>query len=116
MALKQERTEIHVFESQVNYILTRCPYGTEEGKKKFGIKRLLNNGTYSAAYPLHDVSILAFRSLEYLSMFLSFTYCDIAVYRRNENVHKPFWFVLVIDSVSLYTRNICQLYCWAFMF
>uniref|UniRef100_A0A8C0C240 Anoctamin n=1 Tax=Buteo japonicus TaxID=224669 RepID=A0A8C0C240_9AVES len=39
----------------VNYILTRCPYGTEEGKKKFGIKRLLNNGTYSAAYPLHDV-------------------------------------------------------------
>uniref|UniRef100_A0A8U7M7W6 Anoctamin n=1 Tax=Corvus moneduloides TaxID=1196302 RepID=A0A8U7M7W6_CORMO len=43
----------------VNYILTRCPYGTEEGKKKFGIKRLLNNGTYTAAYPLHDVSILA---------------------------------------------------------
>ncbi|ETE66424.1 Anoctamin-5, partial [Ophiophagus hannah] len=38
----------------VFYILTRCPYGTEEGKKKFGIKRLLNNGTYSAAYPLHD--------------------------------------------------------------
>ncbi|NWV63407.1 ANO5 protein, partial [Malurus elegans] len=38
----------------VNYILTRCPYGTEEGKKKFGIKRLLNNGTYTAAYPLHD--------------------------------------------------------------
>nr|XP_020661236.1 anoctamin-5 isoform X3 [Pogona vitticeps] len=38
----------------VFYILTRCPYGTEEGKKKFGIKRLLNNGTYAAAYPLHD--------------------------------------------------------------
>uniref|UniRef100_A0A6J0USS5 Anoctamin n=1 Tax=Pogona vitticeps TaxID=103695 RepID=A0A6J0USS5_9SAUR len=38
----------------VFYILTRCPYGTEEGKKKFGIKRLLNNGTYTAAYPLHD--------------------------------------------------------------
>ncbi|KAM4721552.1 anoctamin-5 [Rhinophrynus dorsalis] len=38
----------------VYYILTRCPYGTEEGKKKFGIKRLINNGTYSAAYPLHD--------------------------------------------------------------
>uniref|UniRef100_A0A8C6YAL2 Anoctamin n=1 Tax=Naja naja TaxID=35670 RepID=A0A8C6YAL2_NAJNA len=38
----------------VFYILTRCPYGTEEGKKKFGIKRLLNNGSYSAAYPLHD--------------------------------------------------------------
>ncbi|XP_074853771.1 anoctamin-5 isoform X2 [Carettochelys insculpta] len=38
----------------VYYILTRCPYGTEEGKKKFGIKRLLNNGSYTAAYPLHD--------------------------------------------------------------
>ncbi|KAM3854206.1 anoctamin-5 isoform 2-T2 [Vipera latastei] len=38
----------------VFYILTRCPYGTEEGKRKFGIKRLLNNGTYSSAYPLHD--------------------------------------------------------------
>ncbi|XP_044281493.1 anoctamin-5 isoform X2 [Varanus komodoensis] len=38
----------------VFYILTRCPYGTEEGKKKFGIKRLINNGSYSAAYPLHD--------------------------------------------------------------
>ncbi|XP_058017192.1 anoctamin-5 [Ahaetulla prasina] len=38
----------------VFYILTRCSYGTEEGKRKFGIKRLLNNGTYSAAYPLHD--------------------------------------------------------------
>ncbi|KAF2979317.1 hypothetical protein EK904_012484 [Melospiza melodia maxima] len=42
----------------VNYILTRCPYGTEEGKKKFGIKRLLNNGTYTAAYPLHDNSVV----------------------------------------------------------
>ncbi|XP_015266714.1 PREDICTED: anoctamin-5 isoform X2 [Gekko japonicus] len=38
----------------VYYILSRCPYGTEEGKKKFGLKRLLNNGTYTAAYPLHD--------------------------------------------------------------
>ncbi|XP_053305226.1 anoctamin-5 isoform X2 [Spea bombifrons] len=38
----------------VYYIISRCPYGTEEGKKKFGIKRLLNNGTYTAAYPLHD--------------------------------------------------------------
>ncbi|XP_078004576.1 anoctamin-5 isoform X5 [Phascolarctos cinereus] len=38
----------------VYYILSRCPYGTEEGKKKFGIKRLLSNGTYTAAYPLHD--------------------------------------------------------------
>ncbi|XP_053576348.1 anoctamin-5 isoform X3 [Bombina bombina] len=38
----------------VYYILSRCHYGTEEGKKKFGIKRLLNNATYTAAYPLHD--------------------------------------------------------------
>ncbi|XP_029438356.1 anoctamin-5 isoform X4 [Rhinatrema bivittatum] len=38
----------------VYYILTRSHYGTEEGKKKFGIKRLLNNGTYTAAFPLHD--------------------------------------------------------------
>ncbi|XP_039605498.1 anoctamin-5-like [Polypterus senegalus] len=36
------------------YILSRCLYGTEEGTKKIGIKRLLNNGSYIAAYPLHD--------------------------------------------------------------
>uniref|UniRef100_A0A8C5MWS2 Anoctamin n=1 Tax=Leptobrachium leishanense TaxID=445787 RepID=A0A8C5MWS2_9ANUR len=38
----------------VYYIISRCLYGTEEGKRKFGIKRLLNNGTYISAYPLHD--------------------------------------------------------------
>ncbi|XP_048401491.1 anoctamin-5 isoform X3 [Stegostoma tigrinum] len=38
----------------VYYILSRCKYATEEGKRKFGIKRLLNNGTYTAAFPLHD--------------------------------------------------------------
>nr|NP_001086810.1 anoctamin 5 L homeolog [Xenopus laevis]AAH77486.1 Tmem16e-prov protein [Xenopus laevis] len=38
----------------VYYILSRCHYGEEEGKKKFGIKRLLNNGSYLDAYPLHD--------------------------------------------------------------
>ncbi|XP_030056565.1 anoctamin-5 isoform X2 [Microcaecilia unicolor] len=38
----------------VYYILSRCPYGTEEGKKKFGVKRLLSNGTYTSAFPLHD--------------------------------------------------------------
>ncbi|KAK6472483.1 anoctamin-5-like isoform X1 [Huso huso] len=27
---------------------------TEEGKKKLGIKRLLNNGSYTTAFPLHD--------------------------------------------------------------
>ncbi|XP_033006849.1 anoctamin-5 isoform X2 [Lacerta agilis] len=62
----KERQELYLIEDEntffspsvrnriVFYILTRCPYGTEEGKKKFGIKRLLNNGTYTAAYPLHD--------------------------------------------------------------
>nr|XP_058161623.1 anoctamin-5 isoform X2 [Dasypus novemcinctus] len=38
----------------VYYILSRCPFGTEEGKKRFGIERLLNSKTYSSAYPLHD--------------------------------------------------------------
>ncbi|XP_066493211.1 anoctamin-5 isoform X2 [Tiliqua scincoides] len=62
----KERQELYLIEDKntfftpsvrnriVYYILTRCPYGSEEGKKKFGIKRLLNNGTYAAAYPLHD--------------------------------------------------------------
>ncbi|KAM6174038.1 anoctamin-5 [Erethizon dorsatum] len=38
----------------VYYILSRCPFGVEDGKKKFGIERLLNSNTYSSAYPLHD--------------------------------------------------------------
>ncbi|XP_049746672.1 anoctamin-5 isoform X1 [Elephas maximus indicus] len=38
----------------VYYILSRCPFGTEEGKKRFGIERLLNSKTYSSAFPLHD--------------------------------------------------------------
>ncbi|XP_044127087.1 anoctamin-5 isoform X2 [Bufo gargarizans] len=38
----------------VYYILSRCPYGIGEEKRKFGIKRLLSNGTYTAAFPLHD--------------------------------------------------------------
>uniref|UniRef100_A0A8C9SPT2 Anoctamin n=1 Tax=Scleropages formosus TaxID=113540 RepID=A0A8C9SPT2_SCLFO len=40
----------------VYYILARCPYYKEEhkDKDKKGIKRLLNNGTYTAAFPLHD--------------------------------------------------------------
>ncbi|XP_022056633.1 anoctamin-5-like isoform X2 [Acanthochromis polyacanthus] len=40
----------------VFYILARCPY-YKEGRKdkgKTGIKRLLSNGTYTAAFPLHD--------------------------------------------------------------
>ncbi|XP_012581072.1 PREDICTED: anoctamin-5 [Condylura cristata] len=38
----------------VYYILSRCPFGIEDGKKRFGIERLLNSNTYSSAYPLHD--------------------------------------------------------------
>uniref|UniRef100_A0A3P9AIN2 Anoctamin n=1 Tax=Esox lucius TaxID=8010 RepID=A0A3P9AIN2_ESOLU len=40
----------------VYYILARCPYHKPvlEEKDKKGIKRLLNNGTYGAAFPLHD--------------------------------------------------------------
>uniref|UniRef100_A0A672P5J0 Anoctamin n=1 Tax=Sinocyclocheilus grahami TaxID=75366 RepID=A0A672P5J0_SINGR len=40
----------------VYYILTRCPYYKEDRKEKdkTGINRLLNNGTYTSAYPLHD--------------------------------------------------------------
>lgn len=42
---------------QVYYILARCPYYKENevDKEKTGIKRLINNGTYTAAFPLHDV-------------------------------------------------------------
>ncbi|XP_040111582.1 anoctamin-5 [Oryx dammah] len=38
----------------VYYILSRCPFGMEDGKKRFGIERLLNSNTYSSAFPLHD--------------------------------------------------------------
>uniref|UniRef100_A0A7N8XEV7 Anoctamin n=1 Tax=Mastacembelus armatus TaxID=205130 RepID=A0A7N8XEV7_9TELE len=40
----------------VFYILARCPYYKEgrKDKEKTGIKRLLSNGTYTAAFPLHD--------------------------------------------------------------
>ncbi|XP_067292231.1 anoctamin-5 [Pseudorasbora parva] len=37
----------------VYYILSRIPYSKEDKEKK-GIKRLLNNGTYTSAFPLHD--------------------------------------------------------------
>lgn len=48
-------TKSILFFVQVYYILSRCPYSKEDKDKK-GIKRLLNNGTYTAAFPLHDVS------------------------------------------------------------
>uniref|UniRef100_A0A3B3CBR1 Anoctamin n=1 Tax=Oryzias melastigma TaxID=30732 RepID=A0A3B3CBR1_ORYME len=40
----------------VYYILSRCSYISDEcgEKDKKGIKRLLNNSTYTAAFPLHD--------------------------------------------------------------
>ncbi|XP_011488028.1 anoctamin-5 isoform X1 [Oryzias latipes] len=40
----------------VFYILARCPYYAEGRKdwEKTGIKRLLSNGTFNAAFPLHD--------------------------------------------------------------
>ncbi|XP_023593562.1 anoctamin-5 [Trichechus manatus latirostris] len=38
----------------VYYILSRCPFSTDEGKKRFGIERLLNSKIYSSAFPLHD--------------------------------------------------------------
>lgn len=45
---------------QVYYILSRCSYFRDGcgDKDKKGIKRLLNNGTYTAAFPLHDVSLV----------------------------------------------------------
>lgn len=44
---------------QVFYILARCPYYNEgrKDREKTGIKRLLSNGTYAAAFPLHDVRL-----------------------------------------------------------
>uniref|UniRef100_A0A673CHP6 Anoctamin n=1 Tax=Sphaeramia orbicularis TaxID=375764 RepID=A0A673CHP6_9TELE len=40
----------------VYYILSRCSYVRDEcvDRDKKGIKRLLNNGAYTAAFPLHD--------------------------------------------------------------
>ncbi|XP_017261258.1 anoctamin-5 isoform X2 [Kryptolebias marmoratus] len=40
----------------VYYLLSRCSYTRKEcgDVEKKGIKRLLNNGTYTAAFPLHD--------------------------------------------------------------
>uniref|UniRef100_A0A8C6P2S0 Anoctamin n=1 Tax=Nothobranchius furzeri TaxID=105023 RepID=A0A8C6P2S0_NOTFU len=42
----------------VYYILAHCPYYSEgrKDREKTGIKRLLSNGTYTAAFPLHDVT------------------------------------------------------------
>ncbi|XP_078664179.1 anoctamin-4-like isoform X6 [Branchiostoma floridae x Branchiostoma belcheri] len=43
----------HAVRSRIVYtILERCRY--EDDKRKIGIKKMLNNGSYLAAYPLHD--------------------------------------------------------------
>lgn len=56
--------------AQVYYILSRCSYFRDEcgDKDKKGIKRLLNNGTYNAAFPLHDVSLFWWTSGTVLSL------------------------------------------------
>uniref|UniRef100_A0A673KF49 Anoctamin n=1 Tax=Sinocyclocheilus rhinocerous TaxID=307959 RepID=A0A673KF49_9TELE len=61
----------------VYYILTRCPYYKEDRKEKdkTGINRLLNNGTYTSAYPLHDVSEIyseRYHLYRYWARFLCF--------------------------------------------
>uniref|UniRef100_A0A673CFY9 Anoctamin n=1 Tax=Sphaeramia orbicularis TaxID=375764 RepID=A0A673CFY9_9TELE len=45
----------------VYYILSRCSYVRDEcvDRDKKGIKRLLNNGAYTAAFPLHDYFYLS---------------------------------------------------------
>uniref|UniRef100_A0A8C5AVX7 Anoctamin n=1 Tax=Gadus morhua TaxID=8049 RepID=A0A8C5AVX7_GADMO len=50
----------------VFYILARCPYQKEDRQEKYkkGIKRLLSNGTYTAAFPLHDVRLFQLGSCE----------------------------------------------------
>lgn len=40
-------------------IRTRFDNGSKE-KFRFGIERLVNNKTYTAAYPLHDVNFIFF--------------------------------------------------------
>uniref|UniRef100_A0A8C4Q1L8 Anoctamin n=1 Tax=Eptatretus burgeri TaxID=7764 RepID=A0A8C4Q1L8_EPTBU len=38
----------------VYHILARCKYLDDESKPRFGIDRLVNNGTYTAAFTMHD--------------------------------------------------------------
>ena len=38
----------------MGYILEKIPYGKEEDE--IGISRLVEDGMFTAAYPLHDVS------------------------------------------------------------
>lgn len=80
---------------QVYYILTRCPFGIEDGKKKFGIERLLTSNTYSAAYPLHDVSLSLV--LKYWAHFPSHTFRGCPIGREN----LPFAFSFLIGCLIL---------------
>ncbi|XP_054997772.1 anoctamin-5 isoform X4 [Sorex araneus] len=52
--LRKTGLELETEDKMVYYILSRCPFGIEDGKKKIGIERLLNSRTYKSAYPLHD--------------------------------------------------------------
>lgn len=56
---------------EVFYILARCPYYKEGQKEreKTGIKRLLSNGTYTAAFPLHDVRHCWFETKHFFCYF-----------------------------------------------
>ncbi|KFP79370.1 Anoctamin-6, partial [Acanthisitta chloris] len=38
----------------VHFILSRVEYGNKNNVKKFGINKLLDSGSYKAAFPLHD--------------------------------------------------------------
>lgn len=49
-----QRTRIQV----VHFILERQRFSDEdESTNNFGIERLMEEGAYNAAYPLHDVSV-----------------------------------------------------------
>lgn len=51
----------------VQEILSRCYYEDEDpanpSKRRFGLKKMINNGSYQAAYPLHDGKFLSEHSL-----------------------------------------------------
>lgn len=42
----------------IDFILNQQKWSDEEDNDYIGIQHLLNDGTYDAAYPLHDVSFL----------------------------------------------------------
>lgn len=66
---------------KVYYILSRCSYVRDEcgDRDKKGIKRLLSNGTYAAAFPLHDVSLFKCVLVAF-QQFLLKALLDVALY------------------------------------